>query len=170
MFNINGFLFYIYTSTMIWYTPSIVKKHLTPFKRMPTLRQVQTKVDDWLTNNWSSLVARQQNFYANRNNYWQATSTHSTPPSFASNRQGDAPPDQLDTNPTDEFENWRTAFPQWDGVDIPCSLQIDIYQGDAGKGWVLHITFKYDEVIYRKSVNVGPEPSRERDWRIIGDL
>jgi hypothetical protein len=137
---------------------------------MPTLNQVRTKVDAWLADKWPTVVARQQNYFANRGQYWQGLRTHSAVPAFTNSQDGDAAADQLNAQPTDAFSNWSNVFPEWDGLPIPCALQIDVYDGLEGKGWVATVWVRYNGVLYTRSQNVGPESWRSQAWTVVDEV
>jgi hypothetical protein len=134
---------------------------------MANLAQLRTRVDAWLADKWPTVVARQQNFFANRGRYWQGLKTHTIDPAHTNSTEGDSIPDQLNANPTDQFENWSTVFPEWDGVAIPCAVQCDVYDGPEGKGWVATIWIRFNGTLYSRSQNVGPESHRTEAWHVV---
>lgn len=136
---------------------------------MATLAQLRTRVDAWLADKWPTVVARQQNYFANRGQYWQGLRTHTLYPAHTNGADGDAVPDRLDAGPSDQFSTWRNVFPEWDGLPIPCALQIDTYDGPQGKGWVATIFVRYNGVLYSRSQNVGPESGRTQPWQVIDE-
>lgn len=136
---------------------------------MATQAQVRTRVDAWLADKWPTLVARQQNFFANKGRYWQGLKTHTIDPAHTNGADGDAAPDRLDANPSDEFENWRNVFPSWDGSPLPCALQVDTYSGPSGVGWVATVFIRYNGTLYSRSQNVGPETYRTEPWHIVNE-
>ena len=132
---------------------------------MATLAQLRIRVDAWLADKWPTVVARQQNYFTNRGHYWQGLKTHTIDPAHTNGSDGDSAPDRLNSNPTDQFENWSNVFPEWDGVPIPCALQVDTYgvaqRNEDGsvtvlQGWVATIWIRYNGVLYSRSQNVGP--------------
>jgi hypothetical protein len=133
---------------------------------MATLAQVRTRVDAFLTDKWPTVVARQQNFFINRGRYWQGLLTHTIYPAHTNGADGDSIPDRLNSNPTDQFENWSAVFPEWDGVAIPCALKCDPYDGPYGKGYFVTILIRYNGVLYSRSQNVGPETRFQYGWRV----
>lgn len=131
---------------------------------MPTLNQVRTKIDDWVTGKWPTIVARQENYRTNRGTYWQGLITHSVLPTFATNASGDAAADLLNSNPTDQFSSWLNVFPEWVAELLPCAVKVDVYDGPQGAGWTLTALVIYNGDIYKRVVNVGPESSRAQAW------
>ena len=134
---------------------------------MATLSQMRDRVDSWLAARWPTVVARQQNYFVNRGRYWQGLITHSLLPEHTNSRDGDALADRLAVNPTDQFENWAVVFPEWSTELLPAAIQIDVYDGPAGKGWVATIWVKYNGTIYSRSQNVGPESHRTQSWHVV---
>jgi hypothetical protein len=134
---------------------------------MPTLGTLRTQIDTFLSNNLATFSARQENFRANRGRYWQALKTHTTPPSYTNASGSGAVPDNIDSNPVDAFESWRAAFPQWADVELPCQFRVETYDGPSGMGWVVIIAVIHNGTEYRRAINVGPEPDRDRAWHAI---
>jgi hypothetical protein len=136
---------------------------------MPTLNAVRTKVDAWLADKWPTIVARQQNFFANRGHYWQGLRTHTFTPAHDSGADdGDTVADRLNASPDDQqYSTWLNAFPEWDGVPIPATVWIDTYSGPQGQGWVASVEVTYNGNTYRRSQNVGPESFRTQAWSLV---
>lgn len=122
-------------------------------------------VDDWLAGKWPTVVARQQNYCANRGHYWQGLRTHTLTPSFSSNTDGSSVPDQLSAAPSDDpFNAWSAVFPEWAGVAIPCVIKVDVYSGPLGQGWCATVEVKWNNRVFRRAQNVGPESERTFAW------
>lgn len=134
---------------------------------MATLNQLRTRVDAFLAAKWPTIVARQDNFFANRGRYWQGLRTHTIIPAHTNTITGDAVADRLADNPADAFENWLAAFPEWEGIGLPCAVQVDSYESDAGKGWVATLYVTYSGVTYRRSRNVGPLSALTKAWEVV---
>lgn len=132
-----------------------------------TLTQARQKVDDWLALKWPDIVARQQNYFVNRGQYWQGLKTHTVVPAFTSGQDGDSIADRLDAQPDDVFSNWSTAFPDWVNAPIPCAVKCDVYQDPLdGWGWVATVYVRYNGTLYSRSRNVGPQAWRTRAWAV----
>lgn len=131
-----------------------------------TLAQARDRVDTWLANHWPNFVARQENFRANRGRYWQGLLTHTSIPNHLSGGAADAVADRLSVHPTDQFEDWKTAFPEWDGVPIPAAVKVDTYGGPQGQGWCATIYVRFNGTLYSRAQNVGPESYRTYGWRV----
>ena len=104
---------------------------------------------------------------AQRDALWQAPATHSRPPRVIKRVQGDyGVQDGSEPDPRpDWWPNW------WDvGIDLPadllCSVQIHVYDGPSGDGWVLVADIDVDGEIYRRWINIGPETYRDTDWEV----
>lgn len=133
---------------------------------MPTLSQLRDRVDAFIADKWPTLVARQENFRANRGRYWQGLRTHTIVPQHDNGKDGSSAGDRLAATPNDHFENWLNVFPEWDGVPIPCSLTVDTYDGPGGMGWVAKIEVSFNGKTYERAGNVGPESYRAFGWRV----
>jgi hypothetical protein len=136
---------------------------------MATLAQLRTRVDAWLEDKWPTVVARQQNFFANRGRYWQGLITHSLIPAHTNAVDGDAIADRLNQSPTDQFENWVAVFPEWVIENLPCALKCDTYDGPQGKGYCATIFIRYAGTLYSRSRNVGPESYRTEAWHVVDE-
>lgn len=134
---------------------------------MPTLTQARTAVDNFVSNRWATIVARQENYRANRGRYWQGLRTHSTTPAWSSAADGSSAGDLLGSHPTDQFEDWLSVFPEWLAEALPCSVQVSAYDGPQGQGWVLELEVIYNGTTYRRVVNVGPEARRAHGWQAV---
>jgi hypothetical protein len=131
---------------------------------MPTLNQVRTRIDSFVSEKWPTIVARQENFRTNRGRYWQGLLTHSQIPEHTSSTWGEALADKLSENPSDQFENWSAVFPEWVAELLPCAVQCDTYDGPQGQGWTLTVWGFHNGDLWTRTVNVGPETSRARPW------
>ena len=136
---------------------------------MATITQLRNRVDAWLADKWPTVVARQQNYYANRGVYWQGLRTHTIVPAHTNAADGDSVADALDAMPDDAYSNWRNVFPEWDGVPIPCAVSIDVYGGPDGEGWCATIWIRYNGVLYSRSQNVGPDTHRTEAWHVVNE-
>lgn len=133
---------------------------------MATLAQLRTRVDSWLASHWPAFVARQENYFTNRGNYWQGLLTHSVTPAHTNGSDGDSVADRINIHPTDQFEDWITAFPEWEGMALPAAVKVDTYDGPAGKGYCATIYVRHNGVLYSRAQNVGPESNRTYAWRV----
>jgi hypothetical protein len=134
---------------------------------MPTLTQMKTDVDTFVTNKWPSIVAKQENFRTNRGTYWQGLPTHLSCPAHTNGTDGSSIGDNLDANPTDQLSSWLNQFPDWVSELLPACLRVDVYDGPSGKGWTLTAEATHDGRLFRRIVNVGPESHREIPWTEI---
>lgn len=124
---------------------------------MPTLAQLQAKVDSWVDTNWDSvIVATQDAYLATHGNYFQGLVTHSTPPDTQSNKYNSTTGDNLATSPHDQSETWLDVFPSVN-TPIDFSLVSNVYTGPLGKGFWLVLDVLYQGVLYRRSKGHGPE-------------
>lgn len=133
---------------------------------MATLTQLRTRVDNWLAAHWPTFTARQENYKTNRGNYWQGLLTHTIVPEHTNAADGDSIADRISIHPTDQFEDWLTAFPEWDGVNIPAAVKCDVYDGPQGKGYCATLYIRHNGILYSRARNVGPESERTYGWRV----
>jgi hypothetical protein len=134
---------------------------------MATLAQVRTRVNAWLADRWPIVVARQENYRANRGRYWQGLLSHSIVPAHTNGADGDAVADRLTQNPSDQFDTWKNVFPEWDGAPLPAAIRCDTYSGPLGDGYCVTIFIRFNGTLYSRSQNVGPESHRTHDWMIV---
>lgn len=116
---------------------------------------------------WAKLGTRQQNFFVNRSQYWQGLSTHTGTPSHTTSKWDNRVPDRLSLHPTDQFDDWIAAIPEFQAVEMPFKAKCDVYEGPDGKGFVLILTFLYNGIQYERSINVGPQMGREIPWSVV---
>ena len=93
-----------------------------------------------------------------RNKYWQGKYTHSVTPS-----------DNVPLTPdktlavVGEHASWNDI-----GVSLPvlmeCGVEVHVYDGPNGIGYVLFGQAKSSGVKYIKSINVGNENYRDQNW------
>lgn len=131
---------------------------------MATLVQMRSAVDAWLDGKFPTIVARQENYRANRGSYWQGLRTHSSPPAYTNAKDGSSLGNRLGIHPTDQFEDWLAVFPEWASEALPVSVWVDVYDGPTGKGWAIGVEATYDGILWRRVKNVGPETHREVAW------
>ncbi len=99
--------------------------------------------------------------------YWQGLITHNLIPSHTDLGDGDSPPDLLHTRPHDVPLSWSALFPELAGISIPFGLKIDEYVGPSGDGFVATVYVRYQDTLYARSQNLGPETWRTADWRRV---
>lgn len=135
---------------------------------MATLNQTRNAIDTFISNNWATIVARQENFRTNRGHYWQGVRTHTVTPTHTNSTDGSSEPDRLDDSPSDDlFAKWSAAFPEWAGTKLGACLKVDTYDGPLGVGWALTIEVIHNGNLYRRCLNVGPETNRAYGWQLI---
>lgn len=132
-----------------------------------TLAQLRAAIDAFIETRWPTIVARQENYRANRGVYWQGLRTHSSCPVHTNSTDGSISPDRLDATPDDAFSSWRTVFPEWAEESLAACFWVDVYSGPTGQGWVLHVEATYNGTRWQRSVNVGPESYRSHPWTAV---
>lgn len=134
---------------------------------MPTLNQMRNAADTFLANKWPTIVARQENFRANRGRYWQGLRTHTTVPAHTNSTDGSKLGDRLNEGPGDQFSTWLNVFPEWLSELLPVTVWIDVYDGPEGHGWVGGIEATHNGNLWRRTQNVGPESWRTQGWHQV---
>lgn len=121
-----------------------------------SLATVRNRVNAFLTARWPAIVSRQDDYFANHGRYWQGLWTHTATPDQTS-EDGDAPPDNLDSTPTDQPVSWRARWANaLDSIPFPARLRIDVYESPEGHGWAATVQIRYGGKTYQRSQGVGP--------------
>lgn len=123
---------------------------------MPTLNQVRTRCDDFLSQRWPGFLAAQESFLALHGRYWQGLITHSIPPNHTTSATNDVLPDLLARRPTDQSETWEDFLPSLIGVSHPVALVVDVYEVAAGHGFAASLFVRYNGNMYRRVQAHGP--------------
>ncbi len=117
-----------------------------------------TAIDKLIGDLSPQLAALQSTYRSTKGRYWQGARTHTIIP-----LEGLPSAPNLSLKPTDQSESWA-AF----GLTLPAlseaALSIETYSGPSGSGYVIHADVYSEGTLHRKSINVGPEPYRTRDW------
>lgn len=140
---------------------------------MPTLAQVRNAVDARLATLWTGQVIPRQTAYAGNHGgrFWQGLVTFTI--SALPNNPNDANPTLLEvtpvlnTHPTDQAFTWIDAGINLEAT-IPMALQMDVYDGPLGKGYVGTVWGKWNGNLYSRSQQVGPETFRTLPWAQVG--
>ena len=133
---------------------------------MATLKNTRDRIDGWLSARWPLIQARQDNYLASRGKYWQGLITHTVPPTHTT-VNNDTEADLLNAKPHDQPETWADFFPEAIGITFPAALQMDLYKGPLGDGYVAAITVIWKGTTYSRSQAVGPETWRTESWHIV---
>ena len=128
----------------------------------PTLaRDAETILADVLT----QLAASQPGYLARRGTHWQGIPSHAAIP-----RDGALVVPDRTRKPADQAESWN-GVGAWPGVTLPatmpCAVQVDVYDGPAGKGYEVSVDLIENGVRWVKTSQVGPETWRGHDWRRV---
>lgn len=134
---------------------------------MPTLNQMRNAIDTWVTNRWPTVVARQETYFGNHGHYWQGLRTHLVVPAYTNQIDGSKLGDRLALSPTDQPSSWVDVLPEWVAELLPVTLEIHVYDGPRGKGWVAILEATHNGTLYRRAQNVGPETWMPHAWRQI---
>jgi len=134
---------------------------------MPTLQEVRTKVDTWLTARWPTVVSRQDTYFIANGRYWQGLKTHVAHLEYDDNTDAESQGDNLDSSPTDQTKNWQDAFPILSTLTLPALFIVDVYENNDGHGWVLTAYVRFNGTIYARAQNgSGSETNRTYAWRV----
>lgn len=129
---------------------------------MATLQEIKARADQVLTQIWREIQERQVVYAANHGGrYFQGLITHTVTPADGV----DVAPDCLLVTPTDQPERWIDF-----GLELPAipfSIQLDVYDGPLGKGYVVTVQVKYQGVLYERAAQYGPETHRAFSWREV---
>lgn len=134
-----------------------------------TLASARLKVDTWLTNNFPTVISKQNAYFSIHQRYWQGllscTGTNKIP-NFTTASDGDATADNLDSKPYYQAESIADFFPAFVGVSLPAAFQCDQYVGPLGAGYTVTVFVRFNGTIYIRSKTIGPEKWRDRDWAV----
>ena len=134
---------------------------------MPTLLQVHSRANTWLTARWPVVQARQEDYLAAHGHYWQGLKTATVEPKHTTAAFADAKQDRLAVKPTDHIEAWLDFLAEIDDLAIPAALICDVYDGPLGHGYVATVIAQYNGTVYSRSQNVGKETWRTLNWHVI---
>ena len=136
---------------------------------MPTLLQVRNAIDARLATLWTNQVIPRQTVYASNHGgrFWQGLITFTI--SALPNNPSDANPAVLEvvpvlnTHPTDQASTWVDAGINLEAT-IPMAVQMDVYDGPQGTGYVGTVWARWNGNTYSRSQQVGPETWRTQAW------
>lgn len=135
-----------------------------------TLATARATVDTWLTNNFPTVISKQNMYYASHGRYWQGLLTCSgsptNAPNFTTATNASVIQDNLNSAPYYEAESIATIFPGFVGIGLPCAFLCDQYQGPLGDGYVVTVYVLFNGTVYTRSHNTGPETWRESAWAL----
>lgn len=142
---------------------------------MPTLNQVRNAVNSRLADLWTNQVQpRQATYFGNRGRYWQGIVTTNVDVLPANNDAdvgvAEVTPD-VSRKPTDQAESWSGASINL-GSSIPMALQIDVFDGPNGRGYVGIVYARHNGNLYTRAQEahepgVTGEPWRTHDWVLV---
>ena len=136
---------------------------------MPTLSAVRNRVDTILANHWPNVQARQAAYFARTGRYWQGLRTHLVTPAHVTAAYSDVAPTRYTDKPTDQAESWAAALQEIEGVALPMTIIMDVYQTPQGWGYVATVEVRYNGTLYSRSQNVGVEAWRTVAWHVVDE-
>lgn len=115
-------------------------------------------IDADLATLWTALNTRQNQFFTAKGRYFQGLCTSAAPPADGATI---APQKRI---PSDQVETWANA-----NLTLPASmaysLQLDVYNGPAGKGWSATVRVIVSGRTWERCRAVGPEAAaRTYGW------
>ena len=129
---------------------------------MATPAQIRNAVDTRLANLWSTIQTRQDAYHATHGRYWQGRRTHTLDPADGT----EVLPDIGTACPPDS-----EPYPaSWRSQTYPMSLQLDVYDGPQGKGYLALVQVTINGPAWRRIAQVGPETQRVRPWHQLTPL
>jgi len=135
--------------------------------RSATNEELQTRIQNFIDGTIiPTLQSNQVRRFNATGQYWQGLSTHTdaNTPRHTTAVNNDTIPDNTARRPTQETETWEQFLGALGGSAIPCAIECHIYGGPRGQGYEIVVIYFFDGVRWRKTVNNGPEPYRNRDW------
>lgn len=133
-----------------------------------TTQEILAAVDDRLAQHWSIVTTAQDLYFADHGCYAQGLRASSIVPKNG----GEVMPDRLTEHPSDQAISWLDLAQMYD-LEIPTpmmsALTVDVYESPAGHGYVVHAEHRIDGVLWRRSINIGPETWRNADWYAVDE-
>lgn len=109
---------------------------------------------------WRSILLKEYQYREmTGGSYFQGLRTHSKIPENGVA----AMPDNWFVTPEDLFYRWQDIKIMAVG-ELPWALQIDVYDGPTGKGFIAKFLIGLNGIIYARDLNEGPEVWREQPW------
>jgi len=106
-----------------------------------------------------SLAGFETQYYATHGEYFQALSSHLSPPELLT------APDGLYLSPTDQPTPLSAL---WSYSQLPSeiawSFRVDTYSSATGPGYVLIVSTSLNGIDWQRNINYGPEAWRNLDW------
>lgn len=105
----------------------------------------------------------QYQYYVTNGRYYQALESHASAP--------DVPvvPDGIDQSPTDQLE--ALAYFWTNVAELPevlaWAFKVDTYNGPDGEGYVLTVSTVVNGNVWQRSINYGPDVSRNAAWYLV---
>lgn len=109
------------------------------------------------------LVSAQNQYFQKNGRYWQGIPLPDSIPSDGIKQSAD-----FKRCPTDQAESWEDVNMKTASTELPVRIQVDVYDGPLGKGYVLVGTFAHRGKRYQRAVGFGPE-KRSHPWVEVSD-
>lgn len=123
-----------------------------------------TILDNILDDVKNQLVSLQANYLAEVGYYWQGLATHgqtsgNTIPEDGNDSTCDFTRKPINLNAKDWNEMGLVL-----AAALPLCLEVYNYHGPSGKGYVIIGQLRYNTILHRRMINVGPDTLSDRDW------
>lgn len=128
---------------------------------MATPAQIRDAVDARLATLWAAIQNKEDTYAANHaGRYWQGLRTHTVTPADGVT----ITPNIGTRTPSDQPDPWPLAIRN---ATLPMALQVDVYDGPEGVGYVATVTVAINGQDFQRSAQVGPETWRAKGWAPI---
>jgi len=119
------------------------------------MSQITDQIDATVAALWAGVVAQQDAYFAANGGYYQMLWTHREPPAEPT------APDNLEERPTDQPASPIQGLP----ATMRSRMRIDTY----GKpdGWTMTLQASIDGELWQRSIDYGPDPSRNAEWAAL---
>lgn len=125
---------------------------------------VPADIDTFVDASLPGMARWQSDYYATFGQYAQVLWMYAIAPA-----DGKAElPTLLDVSPTDQ--TWTRPRAMWEYIGLqafPANWRVDVYDGPAGKGYVVTFETEFDKVRWQRSINIGAETWRDASWHEV---
>lgn len=131
---------------------------------MPTLNQIETRVDSKLLSLWTMLQVRQETYFQGNGLYWQGINTPVQIPEFSNLIDNPRNADIIDRIAGSHSISWDTILPEIKNSPLSAQFAVDNYESPFGHGYQLTAKFLYEGRLFMRIRQHGPETERNTDW------
>ena len=132
---------------------------------MATLTEIQERIDTRMSSILTAISSLEEAYQnSNEGRYFQGLRTHSD---FVRGESLDRSANRLNGKPIGQAESWKDFSPGLFDGNLPCNTSIDVYNGPTGWGYLVTFEHEFENRMYERVHNVGPESSLEKEWSLI---